>query len=363
MRKKILSVVMVLAVVAGMTACGGKEFTGNYTYNLDDFVTLGDYKGLEYTPTKVTVSEEEIQTEINNRLTAAKGNAENSVPSTTGIIESGDTVNIDFEGKLDGVAFEGGTSKGYDLSIGSGQFIPGFEDGLIGVASGSTVDVNVTFPEDYGSTTLAGKAVVFTVKVNSISRPVMPEYNLDFVKANSKFTSIEEYEASLKADLIQQKEDGALTETQNVLWNQVMENAKVKGYPDGLLDERKQENIDFYTKYAEQSGVKLTEFVQSYFGMGEADFDAYLDSYAKNVVDQEMVMYAIAKAEKIGITDKEYKELVTLAIKEQGFESAEAFKTQNGEDFETYAGKENLQKTFLLEKVIKFIVDEAVVTK
>src|SRR5665648_744326 len=129
----------------------------------------------------------------------------NLVKSNTGKIENGDIANIDFEGKLDGVAFEGGTSKAYDLNVGAGQFIPGFEEGLIGVETGKTVDVNVTFPKDYASKELAGKPVVFTVKVNSISRPVTPEYNLDFVKANSKFTTIEEYEAGIKQELLQKK--------------------------------------------------------------------------------------------------------------------------------------------------------------
>ena len=363
--KKVLSIALVLALTVGMVACGGKDFVGNYSYKLDDFVTLGDYKGLEYkaTATAVSVSEEEIQLEISNRLAAAKGTGQYSEKSKTGKIENGDIANIDFEGKLDGVAFEGGTSKAYDLNVGAGQFIPGFEEGLIGVETGKTVDINVTFPEDYASTELAGKPVVFTVKVNSISRPVTPEYNLDFVKANSKFTTIEEYEAGIKQELLQKKEDGALTEKQNTLWNKVMENAKIKGYPDGEIAARKQENMDYYTKYAEQSGMELNKFVESYFGMAEADFQEYLDAYSKNIVEQEMVMYAIAKAESISIPDKEYKKLVLLALKEQGYESEKAFKAEKGEDFETFAGKENLQKTFLLEKVIKFIVDESKAAK
>lgn len=361
--KKVLSIALVLALIAGMAACGGTAFTGNFTYNLDDFVTLGDYKGLEYKVTEKNVSEEEVQLEISNRLAAAKGTGQYSEVSETGKIENGDTANIDFEGKLDGVAFEGGTSKAFDLSIGSGQFIPGFEEGLIGVESGKTVDINVTFPEDYGSAELAGKPVVFTVKVNSISRPVTPEYNLDFVKANSKFTTIEEYEAGIKQELLKIKEDGALTEKQNTLWNQVMENATIKGYPDGEIEARITENKEYYTKYAEQSGMDLNQFVESYFGMAEADFQEYLEAYSENIVEQEMVMYAIAKAESISISDKEYKDLVLLSLKEQGFESEKAFKEEKGEDFETFAGKENLQKTFLLEKVIKFIVDESKETK
>lgn len=361
--KKVLSIALVLSMTAGMVACGGKDFVGNYSYNLDDFVTLGDYKGLEYKETAVGVTEEEVQMEISNRIAALKGTGQYSEESKTGKVEIGDIANIDFEGKLAGVPFEGGTSKAFDLNVGAGQFIPGFEEGLIGVETGKTVDINVIFPEDYGSIELAGKPVVFTVKVNSITHPITPEYDLDFVKANSKYTSIEEYEAGIKQELLQKKEDSALTEKQNTLWNQVMENAKIEGYPDGEIAARKQENMDYYKKYAEQSGMDLNKFVESYFGMSEADFQEYLDSYSKNIVEQEMVMYAIAKAENISVSEKEYKDLVLLALKEQGFESEKAFKTEKGEDFETFAGKENLQKTFLLEKVIKFIVDESKATK
>lgn len=350
---------MVLTLVAGLAACGGKEFTGNYEYNLEDYVTLGEYKGLTYTAPDAEVSDEEVQNEIAVRVLAAKGTEGFSKELKTEKIENGDIVNIDFEGKMNGTAFEGGTAEGFDLTIGSGQFIPGFEEGLIGKTIGETVDVNVTFPADYGSAELAGKAVVFTVKLNSGTRPVAPEYNLDFVTATTEFKTIEEFEASVKQDLITLKEDNALAAMQNTLWNQVVEASEISGYPEGEVEARKQENIDYYTTYAEQSGMDLAGFVQAYFGMNEEDFQEYLDVYAKTIVDQEMVMYAVAKAENIGISDKEYKDLVALTLKEQGFESDEAFKASSGKTFEEYAGKENLQKSFLLEKVIKFIVDEA----
>jgi len=363
MLKKLGSLALVLVMVLGMAACSGKDFAGNYTYTLEDYVKLGDYKGLAYQATPVTVTEEDLQAEIQNRLMAAKDSADNKETLTAGSVENGDIANIDYEGKLEGVAFEGGTAEAFDLTIGSGQFIPGFEEGLIGSEVGDTVDVPVTFPADYGTATLAGKDVMFTVKVNSITRGTMPVYDLNFVKATSAFTTLEEYEAGVKQDLLMQKEDAALSAMQNTLWNQVMETAEIIGYPEGEVEARKQENIDFYTDYAEKSGIDINQFIESYFGMSEADFQEYMDGYAKTIVEQEMVMYSIAKAENISISDKEYKDLVTLAIKEQGFESDKAFEAQSGLDFETYAGKENLQKTFLLEKVIKFIVDEAVVTK
>lgn len=363
MIKRILTMTLVLALTLGMAACGGKNYMGTYEYNLDDYVVLGEYKGLEYKSEKITVTDEEIQAEIKARLEAAKGKEGFKLEMKDEAVEIGDTLNIDFEGKLNGVSFEGGTSTNFDLEIGSGQFIPGFEEGLVGKKIGETVDLNVTFPEGYGSAELAGKPVVFTVKINGGNRPIAPEYNLDFVTGTTEYKTIEEFEASVKQELESIKEENALTAMQNTLWGMVVEGSEIKGYPEGEVDVKKKDNMDYYTSYAQQSGMDLTSFVQAYFGMNEEEFQEYMDSYSKAVIDQEMVMYAVAKEENIGISEKEYGDLILLTLKEQGFESDEAFKTASGASFEDYAGKENLQKTFLLEKIIKFIVDEAKISK
>lgn len=359
MMKKIIGLTLAAVLTFSLAACGGKDFAGNYEYNLEDHVKLGEYKGLEYQDSTVDVTEQEVQGEIDNRLAAAKGTEGFSTELKEEAVAEGDVLSIDFLGKVDGVAFEGGEGEDYSLTIGSGQFIPGFEEGLIGWKVGDKKDLNVTFPADYGSPELAGKEAVFTVTINSGTRPVMPEYGLDFVTATSEFKSLEEYEAAVKEELLQKKTDEALALKQNTLWNQVMENAEILGYPEGEVDARKQENIEYYTNYATQYNMDLNSFVTAYFGMDEAAFADYLDMYAQTIVEQEMVMYAIAKAEGISLSDKEYKDLLVLTLKEQGFSGEDAFESQSGMSFEEYAGKENLQKTFLLEKVINFIVENA----
>jgi len=359
MMKKIIGLTLAAVLTFSLAACGGKDFAGNYEYKLEDHVKLGEYKGLEYQDSAMDVTEQEVQGEIENRLAAAKGTEGFSTELKEEAVAEGDVLSIDFLGKVDGVAFEGGEGKDYSLTIGSGQFIPGFEEGLIGWKVGDKKDLNVTFPADYGSPELAGKEAVFTVTINSGTRPVMPEYGLDFVTATTEFKSLEEYEAAVKEELLQKKTDEALALKQNTLWNQVMENAEILGYPEGEVDARKQENIEYYTNYATQYNMDLNSFVTAYFGMDEAAFSDYLDMYAQTIVEQEMVMYAIAKAEGISLSDKEYKDLLILTLKEQGFSGEDAFKSQSGMSFEEYAGKENLQKTFLLEKVINFIVENA----
>ena len=360
MIKKIIGLTLAALLTFSLAACGGKDFAGNYKYKLEDYVKLGEYKGLEYQDSAIAVTDQEIQAEIDNRLAAAKGTEGFNTELKDETVENGDVLSIDFLGKVDGVAFEGGAGEDYSLTIGSGQFIPGYEEGLIVWTIVDKKDLNLAVPADDGSPELAGKDAVFTVTINSGTRPVTPEYGLDFVTATSEFKSLEEYEAAVKEELLQKKTDEALALKQNTLWNQVMENAEILGYPEGEADARKQENIDYYTNYAKQYGMDLNAFVTAYFGMDEASFSEYLDMYAQTIVEQEMVMYAIAKAEGISLSDKEYKDLLVLTLKEQGFSGEDAFKSQSGMSFEEYAGKENLQKTFLLEKVINFIVENAV---
>lgn len=360
MIKRIIGLTLAAVLTLSLAACGGKDFAGNYEYKLEDHVKLGEYKGLEYQDSAIEVTDQEVEAEINARLAAAKGTEGFSTELKEELVEEGDVLSIDFLGKLDGVAFEGGEGEDYSLTIGSGQFIPGFEEGLLGWKVGDKKDLDLTFPADYGSPELAGKDVVFTVTINSGTRPVTPEYGLDFVTATSEFKSLEEYEAAVKEELIQKKNDEALAMKQNTLWNQVMENAEIISYPEGEVEARKQENIDYYTNYATQYGMDLNSFVTAYFGMDEAAFADYLDMYAQTIVEQEMVMYAIADAEGVTLSEKEYKDLLVLTLKEQGFSGEDAFESQSGMSFEEYAGKENLQKTFLLEKVINYIVENAV---
>ena len=165
-------------------------------YKALDYVTLGEYKGLEVTLESTEVTDEEIDQQVASNLSASDKLEE----VKEGTVESGDVANIDYEGKLNGEAFEGGTDKGYDLTIGSGTFIDGFEDGLIGKKIGDTVDLNLTFPENYGSTELAGKDVVFTVTINSVKRA--PELTDALVaEISDEYKTVEEYRNSIKEQL------------------------------------------------------------------------------------------------------------------------------------------------------------------
>ena len=194
--------------------------------NPDDYIELGQYKGLKVTRMSSEVTKEELEEEYNNNLEYLLS----PEPVTDrDDVREGDTVNIDFVGKLDGEAFEGGSAEGYDITIGSGTFIPGFEDGLIGTKAGEQTELNLTFPDNYpNDKNLEGKPVVFEVSVNSIKRPPEPTDEKIKTATEGKFSTIEEYKKSLKESLDRKAADYADSEMYKDLWDQVVDNAKLK---------------------------------------------------------------------------------------------------------------------------------------
>ena len=206
----------------GLAACGGEKMQYD-GLKLDDYITVGEYKGLEVDGYKIKVSEAEIQEKVEAAL---KENQQNKKLGKDKKLKKGDTANIDYTGKVDGKEFDGGASQGFDLELGSGQFIEGFEDGLIGHKVGEEVEVKVHFPDDYKGEKVAGKDAVFTVKINSATRPKVPEYNDEFVKKYTKFKTKEEYEESIREDIYKEKEEQAKTEQKNSLWSDVLESAE-----------------------------------------------------------------------------------------------------------------------------------------
>lgn len=351
MKKKLFALTMVLClfVTMGLTGCGSKEnpYEG---LNFEEYVKLAEYKGLERKEIKVSVSDEEVQTQIKANL---KETAE-TVEKTEGKIKSGDTANIDYEGKKDGVAFEGGTAEGYDLVIGSGTFIPGFEDALIGKKIGETYDIDLTFPEDYSSEDLAGQDVVFTVKINSVKTEKVPEYTIEWIKANSEVDTKKDYEALVKDQLIEKKEE---TEKNNImaeLWNQVVAGSKISQYPQDIVDGYKAEIEEQYNTMADTYGMEVEAIWEQEGIKSQEEFDAKLESAAQAYVKEQMVMYNIAELEELSYTDEEADEIRT-SIESAGFDD-ETFKQQYGQDIEPY-----IDSALTFSKVSEFIYENAVV--
>ena len=227
-------------------------------YKALDYVTLGEYKNLNVTLASTAVTDEEIDAEISSRLTQK----EKVETLTEGTVEKGDTANIDYEGIKDGEAFQGGTDKGFDLVIGSGSFIEGFEDGLIGKSVGETVDLNLTFPEGYQNAEMAGQDVVFHVTINSIKRTPELTDELAAEISESEYKTVDEYRASVEQTLKEGKASTRDSEKTNDLMTQVYNNSKINDYPAELVAFTKQQYVDYYEQYAQQSEMSLSDFIE-----------------------------------------------------------------------------------------------------
>lgn len=317
-------------------------------YQASDYVTLGEYKGL-----KVEIDLTASEAEINEEIHSAVSSADMMETMTEGIVEEGDIVNIDYEGKLNGEAFDGGTAKGSDLEIGSNSFIDGFEDGLIGVAVGETVDLNLTFPENYFSTDLAGQEVVFTVTVHEIKR--MPELTDDIVSAvtEGEYTTVDDYKASIRASLEEEKEAQKDSMVITDLLTQISSSATINEYPEELVAYGVQEMTDYYSQLAESYSMELTDFLSMSFGMTEEAFNEQIELAVQQNLQQEMYLKAIAEAEGIELTEEEYA---------AGCEKyAETYGMESGEDIVEAYGESVVRLSLLQEKVFDFLMENAVI--
>lgn len=314
--------------------CSEKQKTSEYT----QYVTLGEYKNIEVTVDSVEVTDEELDNRVAGMFREA--------------IEMGDTANLNYEGLLDGVAFEGGTAENYNLTIGSGQFIPGFEEQLVGVKLGDTVALDLTFPEDYTSEELAGKAVVFNVTVNSIVGVEAAELNEDFVKSNTEFATVEEYKESVKAEMLVEKEEIAKTNKIASVWDVVKTNATVNSYPEDLVTKYSDSMKNYYTQFASMYGMQLADYITA-VGSTEEEFEAECRTYGEEATAEYMILTMIANQENITISDEEYAEELAKAVEEAGATSAEELE-------EAYGGKEVLKENFLFNKIIEYVADAAV---
>ncbi|MBQ4340142.1 MAG: trigger factor [Firmicutes bacterium] len=346
MAKKLIALCTMLALVLSMTACGSSS-DKPYDYDLSEYVTLGDYIGVEVERVDpIEVTDETVDGEIMIRL------EENTSTETytEGTVEDGTTVNIDYVGKIDGVEFEGGSAAGFDLILGSGLFIDGFESGLVGKTVGETVVLDLKFPEDYGNEELNGKDVEFTVTINSYSKEIIPDLNEEFVKSVSDCTTVEEYKALVKSELEAQAKELAEQEMMAAAWEAVYNNATILKYPEEELAEKEAEMKEYYEQYSQSYGMELADFLQM-AGLTEEEFNEEAKMYAETSVAEEMIMYSIARAEGLTISDEEYQTGAAEYAENLGFEDIAAL--------EEYYTKEMIEDSLLWDKFFDFILENA----
>jgi len=352
MKKKTIALALVvcLGVVMGLTGCGNTTPYGKY--NLSDYIKIGQYKGLTVEAIAQSVSTQEVQTQV--KANVAKTKTKKQVK--TGTVKKGDSVNIDYTGTMNGKAFSGGSAKGYDLTIGSNSFIPGFETGLTGKAVGSTHKLHLKFPSPYAANPdLAGKAVVFTVKINYITKEITPKYDEAWIKANSQFATKAAYEADVKAGLLKNKQDTEKQRQISQLMQDVVTKTKVLKYPQTELNAYMQAGKKQAEAQAQQYGMTLSAFLTQN-KMTQAQFNSMIKQQAEDYVKLEMVIFYIADKEKLTFTkteqSNEEKNLLS-SISQQGITQAN-FKDKTGFDFDAY-----VQTAVMYGKVSQLIYSHA----
>lgn len=324
----------------------GKEMTFEANVVVEPEVQLGDYKGLEVEKQDVELTDEELQESIDHQL----GHLAEMVVKEDGAIENGDTVNIDFDGYVDGEQFEGGQAEGYDLEIGSGSFIPGFEEQLVGVKTGEEKDVNVTFPEEYHAEELAGKEATFKTKVNEIKYKDVPELTDEIAnELDSESNTVDEYKENLRKRLTEQKETDAENNQKEEAINKAANNASID-VPDAMINTELDRMVQEFGQRMQQQGLNLETYFQI-SGQDESQLREQMKDDAEERVKTNLTLTAIADAEDIEVSDDDIdKELEKMS--EQFNISVEDIK-------QTLGNTDIVKNDVRIQKVIDLLVDEA----
>lgn len=323
----------------------GKPFIFTATIAVKPEVTLGKYMGITVTKIDTTVTDEEVDAEVEKQ----RENNARSITIEGRPVEDGDTAVIDFEGFVDGEAFEGGKGENYALTIGSHTFIDTFEEQLIGKNAGDEVDVNVTFPEEYQADDLAGKPALFKVKINEIKGKELPELDDEFAQDISEFDTLAEYKEDLKKKLQQQKEDAAKRDKEDEAIRKIIDKSKME-LPEPMIEMQVQNIInDFATRIAQQ-GLSMEQYMQ----FSGASIDSLKEQVRPEAIERiqsSLVLEAIAKAENIEVSDEEVdKELEKLAV---------AYRTdiESLREYATESEKQAIKDDLSLQKAADLIME------
>jgi len=327
----------------------GKDFIYTVEVAVKPEVKLGNYMAVEVSKQDVTVTDEDVEKELQSEQ---KKNAR-KVEITDRPVADGDTINLDYAGTVDGVAFDGGTAKGQSLRIGSGTFIPGFEEQLIGVSAGESKDVVVTFPEEYHAPDLAGKEATFACTVNSIQGEELPEIDDDFAQDVSETANtVEELKEELRKVIFDRKSEAAKTAKENEAVEKAVAASEIE-----ILDVYKKaeaENIfEDYARQLQSQGIPVDEFLK-YQGSDREKFIETLLPEAERRIRSRLTLEAIAKAENLEITDEEVEAEITKMSEQYGM-TTDQIRSALGE-----SGIEQLRKDSAMQKAISLIADNAI---
>lgn len=349
MKKKLLAVLLVMSMVLPMSACGSKETEQNAQgengseeltdlstvstrdINTDEYVTLGEYTGLDVTVNTYGFSDAELESQMQAEFESYVDyvDAYDYTPLQKDTVENGDIVNLDYSGKKDGEAFDGGTAEGAHLEIGSGSFIPGFEDGLIGHTVGDAFDLPLTFPEDYtNNTDLAGQEVVFEIKINSIDERKVPEMTDELVVAmgmlsGTQYQTIDDFREDIREYLQSTCDEQNNSEKTAAIWTAVYEKCEVKDAPQELVEDVRARIESNAQAYADYYGMSMDDFIQQSMGMTREEYEQQALESAQKTAKEKLVVAALAKQAGIILSDEDVNEYAQKEYQEYGYTSVE----------------------------------------
>jgi len=362
--KKLTSLVLILVLSLSlftMAGCGSssKELTNPYeNINLEEYITLPNYDTF-------TVGEPEVSeatdAEVEEQIQLVLEGAATQEHVTQGTVEEGDNLVIDFAGTLeDGSTLDGMNASDYTLGpIGNAGFIDGFEEGLIGVAIGETVSLDLQFPDPYlNNEDLSGKPVVFEVTIKSKLIDVIPELTDEFVAEISDVDTVDEYRSYVKEQMELSDYEGQLYDLKQELYSKIVDETELLKYPENRVKEQQETLTADYEAMAETYGYsEWDEFRDAYFQMDQAEFEEQLRLYAESLVKSEMVIYAVAEKEGIVLTEEAYEQELQNMLDMAGFESDADFQDYAGMSIREYADSYDMDRDILLTKWLEAVYD------
>ena len=329
----------------------GKSFIFTAEVAVKPEVTLGEYKGLEVEVTPVEVTEEEVAAELKRE----QENNSRTIDVDDRAVAQGDMVTLDFEGFVDGVAFEGGKGTDYPLTIGSNSFIPGFEDQLVGAELNKEVEVNVTFPEDYHANDLAGKVAVFKCTVKAIKVKELPELDDEFAKDVSEFDTLAEYKADVEKKIRERKEGVAKREREDKAVDAVIANAQMD-IPEAMIQNQIQQLMNDFVQRMQAQGLSIDQYYQ-FTGLDQAKIQEQMRPQALKRIQSRLVLEKVAEVENIQISDEKFEEeLKTMA--DMYKMEVEKLKELMGD-----AEKEQMKKDIAVQEAVTLVAESAKVVE
>ena len=325
----------------------GKPFIFTAEVAVKPEVTLGAYEGVEVPKTEINVTDEEVDAEVDKER---EKNSRTTTVEDRGV-ENGDMIKLDFDGSVDGVAFDGGKAENYDLTVGSGSFIPGFEEQLVGVKAGEEKEVKVTFPEDYHAKYLAGKEAVFKCKVNEIKVKELPEANDEFAQDVSEFDTLAEYKEDLKKKLTERKEAAAKNAKEAAAVEAAVANAEMD-IPDAMVDGQVRQMANDFARRIQSQGLTVDQYFQ-FTGMTAEKLMDQMKPEALKRIKNSLVLEAIAAKENFEIAEEK--------IEEELKKMSEAYKMEVDKIKEALgeSGLDQMKAELKIQAAVDFIRDKA----